>query len=68
MSSPLSRPDLIDSAFTVIRNLIDAGSRYDRELDNLHLRGIEKRLGFSGVAEEVAALANIYETRDVHRL
>lgn len=58
-TSPLSRQDLVDSALTLIRKLIDTGKRYDRELHNL--RGIEKRLGFSGVSEEVAAVAKIYE-------
>jgi hypothetical protein len=59
MPSAQSRDQLVNSALAVIRKLIDRGKRYERELHNL--RGIEKRLGFSGVTEEVATRAKIYE-------
>jgi hypothetical protein len=54
-----SREELVHSSLAVIQKRIDMGKRYHHELHNL--RGIEKRLGFSGVTEEVAALAKAYE-------
>jgi hypothetical protein len=48
-----TRQELVESALILIRKKIDLGRRYG-ELKNL--REIEKRLGFSGVAEEVEGL------------
>ena len=53
-----TRTELVDSALKIIKKRIDVGKRYGRELENL--RRIEKRLGFSGVTEEVEALAKRY--------
>ncbi|HEX3683191.1 MAG TPA: hypothetical protein VHU83_11705 [Bryobacteraceae bacterium] len=53
------RQELVASALAVIKRRIDYGKRYRRELANL--RGIERRLGFSGVTEEVEQLATQYQ-------
>jgi len=57
--APDPRQELVDSALILIKKKIDLGRRYHRELKALH--ALEKRLGFSGVADEVATLAKSYE-------
>jgi hypothetical protein len=56
--SSWNRQELVLSALAIIRKRIDLGRSYRRELENL--RRIEKRLRFSGVAEEVEELATRY--------
>ena len=53
-----TRQELVESAVAIITKRIDLGRRYGRELENL--RRVERRLGFSGVAEEVEALSRRY--------
>ncbi|HEX3683181.1 MAG TPA: hypothetical protein VHU83_11650 [Bryobacteraceae bacterium] len=54
-----TRRQLLDFAFLTIKEKIDVGRRYARELNRI--REIEQRLGVSGVADKVEAKAVLYK-------